>query len=67
MAILTSIMSVAFTLAGVFSGFLAEALGYTVYFAFTLIVTIPGMLLTFYVPHVAAPGADPQRGKHKPT
>jgi len=62
MAILTSIMSVAFTLAGVFSGFLADALGYTAYFAFTFIVTIPGMLLTFYVPHVTGPGAAPQRG-----
>jgi PAT family beta-lactamase induction signal transducer AmpG len=60
MAILTSIMSVSFTLAGVFSGFLADALGFTAYFAFTFIVTIPHMAMTFFVPHIRAPGASPQ-------
>jgi len=61
MAILTSIMSVSFTLAGVFSGFLADAMGFTAYFAFTFVVTIPGMVMTFFVPHITAPGAPPQR------
>jgi PAT family beta-lactamase induction signal transducer AmpG len=60
MAILTSIMSVSFTLAGVFSGFLADALGFTAYFAFTFFVTIPHMAMTFFVPHIRAPGAPPQ-------
>src|SRR5436305_1928648 len=35
MAVLTAIMSIGFTVAGAASGFLAEALGYTRYFAFT--------------------------------
>lgn len=61
MAILTSIMSVSFTLAGVFSGFLADAMGFTAYFAFTFVVTIPGMVMTFFVPHITGPGAPPQR------
>jgi PAT family beta-lactamase induction signal transducer AmpG len=62
MALLTALMSVSFTLAGVASGFLAEALGFTAYFVFTFLVTIPGMLLTLYVPHVAARDAPPRRG-----
>jgi PAT family beta-lactamase induction signal transducer AmpG len=61
MAILTSIMSVSFTLAGVFSGFLADAMGFTAYFFFTFVVTIPGMVMTWFVPHIAGPGAPPQR------
>lgn len=60
MAILTSIMSVAFTLAGVFSGFLAEALGFIWYFVFTFVVTVPHMLMTPFVPHIRGPGAAPQ-------
>ena len=45
-------MSVSFTLAGVFSGFLAEALGFATYFGFTFLATIPGMVLIFFVPHL---------------
>ena len=60
MAILTSIMSVAFTLAGVFSGFLAEALGFTAYFFFAALITIPGMLMTLAVPHIQDTGAPPR-------
>ncbi len=60
MAILTSIMSVAFTLAGVFSGFLADAMGFTAYFFFSALITVPGMLMTFAVPHVKDTGAAPQ-------
>jgi PAT family beta-lactamase induction signal transducer AmpG len=60
MAILTSIMSVAFTLAGVFSGFLADALGFTWYFVFTFVVTVPHMAMTAFVPHIRGPGAVPR-------
>ena len=63
MALLTSLMSISFTLAGVFSGFLAEAIGFPLYFAFTFIVTIPGMALTLYVPHIDERGAPPTRGR----
>lgn len=59
MALLTSLMSISFTLAGVFSGFLAEALGFPLYFAFTFFVTIPGMAMTFWVPHIDERGAPP--------
>jgi MFS transporter, PAT family, beta-lactamase induction signal transducer AmpG len=59
MALLTSLMSIAFTLAGVFSGFLAEALGYSLYFAFTFMVTLPGMAMTLIVPHIRERGAPP--------
>ena len=52
MAIVTALMSVSFTLAGVCSGFLASWLGFGPYFAFTFLVTIPGMLLVFFLPHL---------------
>lgn len=52
MAIVTALMSVSFTLAGVFSGFLATWLGFGTYFFFTFVVTVPGMLLVFFLPHL---------------
>ena len=52
MAILTALMSVSFTLAGVVSGFLADALGFTAYFGFTFVATLPGMALIFVIPHL---------------
>jgi len=52
MAIVTALMSVSFTLAGVFSGFLATWLGFGPYFLFTFVVTIPGMLLVVFLPHL---------------
>jgi PAT family beta-lactamase induction signal transducer AmpG len=54
MAILTALMSVSFTLAGVCSGFLAAWLGYGLYFLFTFLVTIPSMALIPFVPHMAS-------------
>lgn len=52
MAIVTALMSVSFTVAGVCSGFLAAAMGFESYFLFTFLVTIPGMVLVFFLPHV---------------
>ncbi|MCA9550923.1 MAG: MFS transporter [Myxococcales bacterium] len=52
MAILTALMSVGFTVAGVASGFLADAMGYGAYFALTFVATIPGMALIFFIPHL---------------
>jgi MFS transporter, PAT family, beta-lactamase induction signal transducer AmpG len=52
MAILTALMSVGFTVAGVASGFLAEMLGFAAYFGFTFVATIPSMLLLPFVPHI---------------
>jgi PAT family beta-lactamase induction signal transducer AmpG len=51
-ALLTALMSLSFTIAGVASGVLAEKLGFTLYFGFTLLVTVPGMLLAFFVPYL---------------
>lgn len=61
MALLTSLMSISFTLAGVFSGWIAEAVGFGWYFTFTFVVTLPGMVLTWFVPHIAERGAPPER------
>ncbi len=60
MALLTALMSVSFTLAGVLSGFLADAIGFTAYFAFTLVVTLPGMAMTWFVPRIDGPDAPPR-------
>lgn len=52
MAIVTALMSVSFTLAGVASGFLAAWLGFGPYFALTFFATVPGMLLVFVLPYL---------------
>lgn len=51
-AIVTALMSVSFTIAGVASGFLADELGFANYFGFTFLATIPGMVLIFFIPHL---------------
>lgn len=66
MALLTALMSLSFTFAGVLSGFLAEWMGFAWYFAFTFVVTIPGMLLTLFVPHVVDRDAPPKLGVRAP-
>lgn len=52
MALLTALMSVGFTLAGVASGALAEVMGYGPYFAMTFAATLPSMALILVVPHL---------------
>jgi PAT family beta-lactamase induction signal transducer AmpG len=52
MAIVTALMSVGFTVAGMASGYLAEALGFVRYFAFTFVVTIPSMALIVVLPYL---------------
>ncbi len=52
MAVLTAIMSIGFTLAGVASGFIAEAVGFGTYFLLTFCATVPSMLLIPFVPHL---------------
>ena len=54
MAILTALMSVGFTLAGVMSGALASAMGFGSYFVLTFVATIPVMVLIPFVPHLGA-------------
>jgi PAT family beta-lactamase induction signal transducer AmpG len=61
MAILTALMSLSFTFAGMFSGYLAEWMGYTLYFAFTIVAGVPGMLLIFVIPYLdGSSAADPR-------
>ncbi len=50
MAVLTALMSVSFTIAGVGSGVLAEAMGFSAYFVFTFLATIPAMVLIPFAP-----------------
>ena len=51
-AIVSALMSVSFTIAGVASGFLAEWIGFANYFGFTFLATVPSMVLIFFVPHL---------------
>jgi PAT family beta-lactamase induction signal transducer AmpG len=52
MAIVTALMSIGFTVAGMASGYLAEALGFVRYFGFTFVVTIPSMALILVLPYL---------------
>jgi PAT family beta-lactamase induction signal transducer AmpG len=49
-AIGTGLMNISGVLAGVASGFLAERLGYGIFFGITFLLSIPGMCLIFFVP-----------------
>jgi PAT family beta-lactamase induction signal transducer AmpG len=59
MAVLTAIMSIGFTLAGVASGFLADMLGFQSYFVMTFLATVPSMLLLPFVPYLDPSPAAP--------
>lgn len=52
MAIVTALMSLSFTIAGVGSGFIADSVGFANYFGFTFLATLPGMILIFFIPHL---------------
>lgn len=52
MAIATALMSVSATAAGVASGFLAHALGFSIYFGLTFLGTVPAMILIPFVPQL---------------
>lgn len=52
MAIVTSIMSLGYSLAGAISGDLAASMGFPAYFSLTFFVTVPSMVLLFFVPHL---------------
>lgn len=49
-AIASALMSVASTGAGVASGFLLERLGYPVFFLLAFVASLPGVILTWFVP-----------------
>ena len=50
----TGLMNVSGVLAGVASGFLAQRLGYGLYFGLTFLFSIPGMCLIFFIPFLDA-------------
>ena len=52
MALLTAVMSLSFTLAGVVSGFLAEAMGFVLYFVLSSLAAVPAMLLIAWLPYL---------------
>ncbi|MBI5525525.1 MAG: MFS transporter [Deltaproteobacteria bacterium] len=52
MAFLTAFMSVSATFAGVFSGIIASAAGFTVFFGITFLATVPAMVLLPFLPHM---------------
>jgi MFS transporter, PAT family, beta-lactamase induction signal transducer AmpG len=58
MAVLTAIMSIGFTFAGMASGFLAEALGFGWYFTLTFVATLPSMMMVRWVPYLDRGRAD---------
>lgn len=60
MAIVTAVMSVSFTIAGVGSGFIAAQIGYAWYFAFTFAATIPAMALIPFIPYLDGRGEPPR-------
>lgn len=49
-AIGTGLMNISGVLAGVASGFLAERLGYGIFFGISFLLSIPGMCLIFFIP-----------------
>lgn len=59
MAIVSALMSIGFTVAGVASGFIATEIGYANYFGFTFLATIPSMALIPFVPHLDGREGDP--------
>ena len=58
MAVLTAIMSLGFTLAGVASGFIADAVGYPILFALTFVATVPSMVMVRWVPYLDCTRAE---------
>jgi MFS transporter, PAT family, beta-lactamase induction signal transducer AmpG len=59
-AIVSALMSLSFTIAGVASGFLADAIGFANYFGLTFLATIPSMALIFFIPHLDGREVEPR-------
>jgi PAT family beta-lactamase induction signal transducer AmpG len=55
-AIGSGLMNISGVLAGVASGFIAAELGYGGFFGLTFLLSIPGMLLIFFVPFLDMEG-----------
>lgn len=63
-AMATGLANISATFAGVLSGFLAQAVGFTLFFAFTFLATVPGMVLILFLPYLDGTCAadKPQEG-----
>jgi len=60
MAIVTALMSVSFTIAGIASGAIADLIGFSGFFFVSFLATIPGMALIFFIPHLDGRESAPQ-------
>lgn len=63
MAVLTAIMSLGFTLAGIVSGFIADAVGYPIFYGLTFLATIPAMVMVRWVPYLDRTRAEEVEGE----
>jgi PAT family beta-lactamase induction signal transducer AmpG len=63
MAVLTAIMSLGFTLAGIVSGFIADAVGYPIFYGLTFLATIPAMAMVRWVPYLDRTRAEEVEGE----
>ncbi|MBW1828792.1 MAG: MFS transporter [Deltaproteobacteria bacterium] len=61
-AIGTGLMNISAVLSGVMSGFLAQWLGYGYFFGISFLVSIPGMILIFFLPYLE-PESEPLEKK----
>jgi PAT family beta-lactamase induction signal transducer AmpG len=59
-AIGSGLMNVSGVLAGVASGFLAERLGYGLFFGLSFLLSVPGMCLIFFIPFLDTGGREDQ-------
>ncbi|HWB77421.1 MAG TPA: MFS transporter [Nannocystaceae bacterium] len=66
MAVLTAIMSLGFTLAGIVSGFIADAVGYPIFYGLTFLATIPAMVMVRWVPYLDRTRAEEVEGAPAP-
>lgn len=58
-AIGTGLMNISAVLSGVVSGFLAEWLGYGYFFGISFLVSVPGMILVFFLPFLGSENEKP--------
>jgi PAT family beta-lactamase induction signal transducer AmpG len=66
MAIVTALMSLGFTAAGVLSGYIAAEIGFAWYFFFTFVATIPSMVIVPFAPHLDRRETVPERHERDP-
>jgi PAT family beta-lactamase induction signal transducer AmpG len=58
-AISTGLMALGMMIPGMLSGYLQQWLGYTAFFMLVLVLTVPGMLMIFFLPLGGENGRQP--------